>query len=62
MDRGRIIGGSICLLVGLLLIALNYALSPDKLMFMVGGRNLPMVPAAGLVALGVILLVSSVRR
>lgn len=62
MDRGRIIGGVVCLLVGLLLIVLNFALSPEKLMFMIGGRNMPMVPAIGLVVLGVILLTTAVRR
>ena len=62
MKKGQVVGGIICLLVGLLLTVLNFVLSPDKLMFMIGGRNMPIVPAIGLVVLGVVLLASAVRR
>ena len=60
MNVGRFIGGIVCLAVAGLLTVLNFTLSPDKLMFMVGDANMPLVPAIILGILGVILVISAV--
>jgi hypothetical protein len=45
-----------------LLAVLSAVLPEGKVVFMVNGANMPIVPIAGLLMLGVLLLASSVRR
>lgn len=59
MNIGRFIGGIVCLAIAGLLAVLNYALPADRLMFMVGDANMPLVPAIILGILGVILVISA---
>ena len=44
MNKSRLIWGIICLALAGLLGVLYFALPPDKLMFMVGDRNMPYRP------------------
>lgn len=60
MDKGRIVGGIICLALAALLAVLNLRLPADEMMFNVGGKNMPWVPVAGLAVVGVVLLASAV--
>jgi LytS/YehU family sensor histidine kinase len=43
MNKGRLVGGIICLALAALLLVLSIRLPTDKLMFMVGGINVPMI-------------------
>lgn len=56
MNVSRLIAGIILLVIAALLAVLNFVLSPDKMMFMIGDANLPIVPAIvlGLVAIWLI--------
>ncbi|HZD58723.1 MAG TPA: hypothetical protein VE136_18470 [Anaerolineales bacterium] len=56
MDQSRLIWGIICLALAGLLTVLNLALSPDKLMFMVGDVNMPWIPPVVLAIVGIVLL------
>ena len=58
MNKGRLIGGIICLAIAILLGILNLTLEADRLMFMVGGENRPWVPVAILAVIGIVLLVT----
>jgi len=60
MNKGRFIGGLICLALAALLGVLNAVLPADKLMFMVGDENMPWVPPVILGIVGVVLLVTAV--
>ena len=53
MNKGQLIGGIICLALAALLAVLSWRLPAEKLMFMVGGINVPMIilGIAGLVLL-----------
>ena len=62
MDKGRLMGGMICLAVAVLLTVLNLTRSADEMIFMIGDINMPWVPVAGLGVLGVVLLISAARR
>jgi hypothetical protein len=62
MNKGRLLGGLICLVLGLLLGVLALTLPEGKVVFMMGDRNLPIVPVIGLVGLGVALLAAAPRR
>jgi hypothetical protein len=58
MNIKRLSGGIICLALAALL-----AVSPaDMVVFMVDGTNAPIVPTVVLAALGLALLITSVRR
>lgn len=59
MDKSRVIGGMICMAAALLLAVLAYTLPADKMMFMVGDENMPIVPAIGLGVIGLVLLVTA---
>jgi hypothetical protein len=61
MDRSRLVGGIVCLALAVLLAALNFTLPPDRLMFMVGDTNVPMLPVLILGILGVSLLATTRR-
>ena len=59
MDKGRLAGGIICLLLAALLAVLSWRLPAEKLMFVVGGINIPMIILA---VLGVVLLIFARKR
>lgn len=59
MNKGRLIGGIICLALTGLLGVLYFALPPDMFIFMVGDRNIPYIPAIILGIVGTILVVSA---
>jgi hypothetical protein len=59
MDKGRLIGGIICLALAALLGVLNLRLPADKLMFAVGGENMPWVPVVILGIVGLVLLATA---
>jgi len=56
MDKGKLVGGIICLaLAGLLGVAM-FALPEGKVVFMLGDSNVPWVPVIVLAGIGVALL------
>ena len=59
MNKGRLIGGIICLALAGLFGVLYFSLPPDRFMFMVGDRNMPYIPAIILGIVGTILVVSA---
>jgi hypothetical protein len=56
MDKGKVIGGIICLVVAGLLTIANLRLPPEDLMFQVGDVNMPWVPPIVLGIVGIVLL------
>lgn len=61
MNTGRMVVGVILFAIGALLAVLSFALPPDKVMFMIGDTNMPLVPAAILGIVGVALMLSALR-
>ena len=61
MNRGRLIGGIICLLLAGILVVLYVVLPPDRMMFTIGEANMPWVPALILGIVGVVLLATAVQ-
>ena len=62
MNKSQVIGGIICLVIAACLAAVSFALSPEKVWFLVGENNIPLVPIV-LAVIGVLLLVTAwVRR
>ena len=59
MNKGRLIGGAICLAAAALLAVLSFALPPDKMVFMVGEANVPLLPAIVLGIVGLVMLVTA---
>jgi hypothetical protein len=59
MNKGRFVGGIICLALAALLGVLNLTLPADKLMFAMGDENMPWVPVAALGVVGLVLLVTA---
>jgi hypothetical protein len=59
MNKGPMIGGIVCLAVAAVLAVTSWRLPPEKLMFMAGGINVPMVILA---VVGLVLLVAAKRR
>jgi hypothetical protein len=59
VNKSRLIGGIICLALAGLLAVLNWRLPADKLMFMVGGINVPMIILA---IVGLLLLITAGKR
>ena len=59
MDKSRLIWGIVCLVLAGLLAGLSVALPADKMVLMVGDRNMPWVPVVLLGVVGVVLLVSA---
>jgi hypothetical protein len=59
MNKGRLIGGIICLAVAALLAVLNVRLPAEKLMFSALGENMPWVPVVILGLVGLVLLVTA---
>ena len=62
MNVGRLIGGLICLAAAVLLGVLMVTLPEGKVVFMVGDRNLPIIPVTVLAILGLGLVVTAWRR
>jgi len=58
VNKGRLIGGIICLAIAILLGVLNLRLEDDQMRFMVGGENRPWVPVVVLAVIGIALLVT----
>lgn len=61
MNKGRLIGGTICVAIAVLLGVLNIVLPEDRLMFMVGDENMPYVPVIVLGIIGIVLLATARR-
>ena len=59
MNKGRLIGGIICLALAVLLTVLIFVLPEGSVMFEVEGENVPFVPAIGLGILGIFLLATA---
>lgn len=56
MDKGKLAGGIICLVIAALLTVANLRLDPEDVMFQVGNVNMPWVPPVVLGIVGIILL------
>jgi hypothetical protein len=56
MNKGRLIGGIICLAIAVVLLILWQTLEEDQMMFQIGDRNMPWVPAVVLGVIGIALL------
>ena len=61
MNKGRLIGGIICLAVAALLGVLSFRLPADEFMFQVGEENMPWIPVAVLGVAGIALVGTAVR-
>ena len=59
MNKGKVIGGIVCLAVAALLAVLNLRLPEGNMAFMVGDTNAPWVPVAVLAVVGVALLATA---
>ena len=59
INKGRVIGGIVCLALALLLAILTIGLPEDRLMFMIGDDNVPIVPAIILGIIGIALLANA---
>lgn len=62
MNKSRFAGGVICLVLSGLLFGLNSVLPPESLMFMIGDRNMPIIPPIVLGIVGIVLLVTAVSN
>ena len=62
MNKGKLIGGIICLVVAALLAVLIFALPEGKVVFMIGDSNVPWIPVVVLAAVGAGLVSSAPRR
>lgn len=56
INVGRLSAGIIVLAIGILLVVLNFVLPENKMSFMIGDVNLPLVPAILLVGVGIYLI------
>lgn len=61
MNVGQLIGGIVCVALGVLLMVLYYVLPEGKVVFMIGDANVPYVPAVVLIGVG-IWLISTARK
>ena len=59
MNKSRLIGGIICLALAVLLAVLTFVLPADKMIFMMGDANVPIVPAIALAIVGLALLITA---
>ena len=59
MRKERMIGGIICLVLAAGIAVVSWRLPPEKLMFMIGRVNVPMVVLA---VAGLVLLVTAKKR
>ncbi len=61
MNKSRLIGGIICLVIAGVLTVANLRLPPENLMFQIGNTNMPWIPPVVLAIVGIILLASAFR-
>lgn len=59
INIGRLVGGLVLLASGILLAVLTFVLPENKMMFMIGDDNLPIVPAVIMVLIGGYLVATS---
>jgi len=59
MNKSRLIGGIICLVIAGVLTVANLRLPPEDLMFQVGDVNMPWVPPVVLGIVGIVLLATA---
>jgi len=59
MNKSRLIGGIICLALAVLLAVLTFVLPADKMIFMMGDANVPIVQAIALAIVGLALLITA---
>lgn len=62
MNKGRLVGGIICLAIAGFLVAMNLTRPAEDLMFMVGNVNMPWVPPVVLGIVGIVLVVNGATR
>lgn len=62
MDKGKLVGGIVCLALAGLLGVLSFALPEGEVVFMIGDDNVIWVPILVLAGIGVALLSTSWRR
>ena len=62
MNKGRLVGGIICLALAALLAVLSLTLPSDEVVFMIGDTNAPIVPVVVLAFVGLALLVTARKR
>jgi TRAP-type uncharacterized transport system fused permease subunit len=62
MNKSKVIGGIICLIIAGVLVVANLKLPPGDLMFQVGNTNMPWVPPIVLGIVGFVLLATAIRR
>jgi hypothetical protein len=62
VNKAQLIWGIICLIIAAGLTVANLTLSPDKLMFQIGGQNMPWVPPVVLAIVGIILLATAGQK
>ena len=62
MNRGRLIGGIICLAIAALLAVLNVTLPANEMMFQIGEENMPWAPVAVLGVVGIVLVATAAGR
>ena len=62
MNKGRLVGGFVCLALAALLAVLSFVLPAGKVVFMVGDSNVPMVPVTILAGVGLMLFVGARER
>ncbi|MGD2041140.1 MAG: hypothetical protein PVH11_09955 [Anaerolineae bacterium] len=62
MNKGRLIGGLVCVAVAALLAVLMFTLPEGKVVFMIGDSNQPIIPVIVLAGIGVALISSAWQR
>jgi hypothetical protein len=62
MNKGRLIGGLVCVAVAALLAVLMFTLPEGSVVFMIGDTNQPIVPVIVLAGVGVALVSSAWYR
>ncbi len=62
MNKGRLIGGIVCLALAALLAVLIVALPEGKVVFMIGDDNVPVVPVTVLAGVGMALVSTASTR
>jgi len=61
MNKSRLFGGILCLVIAGVLTVANLRLPPENLMFQIGNTNMPWIPPLVLAIVGFILLASAFR-
>jgi uncharacterized membrane protein len=61
MNKSRLIGGILCLVIAGVLVIANLRVGPENMMFQIGDINMPWVPPVVLAIIGIFLLATSFR-